>query len=88
MEVGEGALRFLDHHLFEIEHDPDAGACAVGQQLVHVLEPVKELLAGGKDGVARHGHADESPHRRSGHLHDPPLDGEHLLQPPLSGLRQ
>ena len=86
VEVGERALRLLDHHLLEGEHDAHRGLVVIGEQRVHVLELGEQLLAGVEDRVARHRHADHALDERAGELGDAAADGLDLLHPPLRRL--
>ena len=84
MEIGERALRLLDDHLLEVENEPDRALLLVGQELLHVIEAVEELLARREHAVIRNGDAHHAPEDRSRDLHRAPLDRKDALEPPAS----
>ncbi len=86
VEVGKGALRLLDDHLLEVEDEADRALGLVGEELLHVIEAVEELLAGLEDRVVGHGHAHHPPEQRTGDAHRLPLDREDALEPPAARL--
>ena len=82
IQVGVCALRFLDHHLLGVHHQPHARFTRVRQDVTHPLELDEDVARGIEHVLRRHRQVRHALQDRSGNARGDALDRKDVLQPP------